>query len=319
MIDSDDICGILAPIQVTGAMITALTAAGVALPEDPNPAWSAVAYAVGDRVYSASTHRVYEAAQAMTSGAPKDPTIAANRYNAAGQVTFWIEVGPTNKYAMFDGVVSTPTVGGTPLSVKLTPGYFNGFALFGLDADNIHVVVRAAPGGEIIYEYDEPLEGSAPADYYEYFFDPFKPQTQFIASGIPPYNGAEITLTLTKGSGQAKIGMFAIGDMRPIGAPLRGASVEPVDYSYVSTDAFGNTTFKKRRNATGMTISAKMDIEDANTVLDTVKELLGTPVVVVGSTAKMYEALTVFGLVSARQQYDDFNEPVINITVKGLI
>jgi len=316
MIESDDICSVLAPVEITAAMIAASS-----LPlEDPNPAWSAASnYAVGAMVYKASTHRVYEAAQAMTSAAPKDPELPANQFNAAGEVTYWIDAGPTNQFAMFDGEVNTQTVGDSPFTVTLRPGYFNGFALFGLDADAIDIVVKDSPGGSTIHSYSGPLEGSQPADYYEYFFDRFKPQTQFIATGIDPYNDAEITLTLTKGSGQAKIGMFAIGDMRPLGAPLSGASVEPVDYSYVVTDSFGRTKTKKRHNATGMVISAKMDIEDANTVLNTVKELLGTPVVVVGSTAEMYEALTVFGLMSARQQYIDYGQPVINITVKGTI
>lgn len=318
MIESDDICSVLAPIEITAAMITATSLAA----EDPNPAWSsASAYAVGDRVYKASTHRVYEAAQAMTAGAgAKDPELPANQYNAAGVITYWIDADPTNKFAAFDPEVNTQSVGtGTTLSYTIKPGYFNGFALFGLDADSMVATVKDATGGNVIYSFSGPLEGSAPADYYEYFFDPFRPQTQFIATGIDPYNGAEITLTLTKLSGGPKIGMFAIGDMRPLGAPLRGASVEPIDYSRVITDSFGRTRTKKGHNATGLVISCKLSIEDANTVLDTVKELLGIPVVVVGSTAAMYEALTVFGLMSARQQYDDFGEPVINITVKGTI
>lgn len=318
MIESDDICSVLAPVGITSAMITATSLAA----EDPNPAWSsASAYAVGDRVYKASTHRVYEAAQAMTAGAgAKDPEIPANQYNAAGVITYWIDADPTNKFALFDGEVNTPTIGtGTTLSYTLKPGYFNGFAMFGLDADSMVVTVKDSTGGTVIYSFSGPLEGSAPADYYEYFFDRFKPQTQFIATGIDPYNGAELSFTLTKAAGGAKIGMLAIGDMRPLGAPLRGASVEPVDYSRVITDSFGRTKTKKGHNATGLVISAKMSIEDANTVLDTVKELLGIPVVVVGSTAAMYEALTVFGLMSGRQQYDDFGEPVLNITVRGTI
>lgn len=315
MIDSDDICSVLAPIAITSAMITASSLSM----EDPNPTWSsATTYTATQRVYLASTHRVYEAT-GMAGNTNKDPSVPANQFDAAGAATFWIDAGPTNKFAMFDSVVSTQTSGTSPLSYTLTPGYFNGFALFGLDADSMTVTVKDHPGGTVIYSHSGPLEGSAPADYYEYFFDRFKPQTQFIATGIDPYNTAEITLTLTKASGPAKVGMFAIGDMRPLGAPLRGASVEPLDFSYISTDAFGNTKVTKRNNATGLVISAKMGIEDANTTLDTVKELLGVPVVVVGSTALMYEALTVFGLMSARQQYDDFGEPVINITVKGII
>lgn len=314
MIDSDDICSILAPVPITAAMITSSS-----LPvEDPNPAWSSVpTYGIGDRVYVASAHRVYESAKAGNTN--KDPTVPANQFDAAGAITWWIDAGPTNQYAMFDGMVSTQSEGPSPFSITLTPGYFNGFALFGLDAEHLHVVVKDSPGGTVIYEYDAALEDSAPSDYYEHFFDRFKPQTQFIATGIDPYNAAEITLTLTRGSGNVKVGMFAVGDMRPIGAPQRGASVEPIDYSFVSTDAFGNTTVRKRNNATGLVISVKMDIEDASSVLDTIKELLGIPVVVVGSTADMYEALTVFGLVSARQQYDDFGMPVVNITVKGII
>lgn len=321
MIESDDYCSILVPIAVTPAMITSMTANGVALAEDTTAAWSsATAYAIGDRAHSTSTHRVYEAAKAMTSGGgAKDPTLPANQYDAAGVVTFWIDVKPTNKYALFDGMVSTQTVAATPLVVTLTPGFFNGFALFGLDAETVSVVVKDAPGGAIIYSYSGPLEGSAPSDYYEYFFDPFRPQTQFLTTGIVPYNTAEITLTLSRGSGNVKIGMYALGDLRSLGVPLRGVSVEPIDYSYVSTDAFGNTVVKKRNNATGLSISAKMEIADANLVLDNVKTVLGAPVVVVGSAVQMYEALTVFGLVSARQQYDDFGYPVINITVKGLV
>lgn len=318
MIDSDDICSVLAPIAITASMITSATAGGAALPEDPNPAWSSTGTYTSNQVaYVASTHRIYQSAKDGNLG--NDPTLPANQFDAAGTVTWWIDAGPTNLFAMFDSLVSSQSTGASPFTITLTPGYLNGFALFGLDADDLTVTVKDAPGGNLLYSYDAPLEGSAPSDYYEYFFDRFKPQTQFIASGIDPYNNAEITLTLTKGSGLAKIGMFAIGDMRPIGAPLRGASVEPVDYSSITTDVFGNTTVIKRNNATGLVISCKMDIEDADSVLDTVKELLGVPVVVVGSSATMYEALTVFGLMSARQQYDDYGEPTINITVKGTI
>lgn len=322
MIESDDICSILAPITITPTLITTMAANGTAVPEDPTSPWSSSeSYAIGDRRHVVSTHRVYEAAKNMTAGSgAKDPTVPANQFDAAGSISYWIDAGPTNKFAMFDGVVSTQTSVASPLVLTLKPGYFNGLALFGIDADTINLVVKDQPGGTVIYSHSGPLEGSAPADYYEYCFDPFKPQTKFIATGIDPYYSAEVTLTLTKGGGQpVKLGMFAIGDLRPIGAPLRGASVEPVDYSYISTDAFGTTTVKKRNNATGMQISAKMEIEDANSVLDTIQQVLGVPVVVVGSSATMYEAMTVFGLVSARQQYDDYGMPTINITVKGLI
>lgn len=322
MIEADDICSVLSPVPVTASMIKSTNIAV----EDPSPQWAVgTTYTVGQRVYLTSTHRVYEAT-GKAGNVGKDPSLPANQYDAAGVATYWLDAGPTNLYAMFFNNASTRTISVAAqttnpgsITITLQPGYFNAISLLKLDGDNLSIVVKDAPGGNVIYNYNGALEGSAPADYYEYFFDRFAPQTRFNAYDIPPYNNAEITLTITKVSGDAKIGLFAIGDLRPLGAPLRGASVEPQDFSRRSADAFGNATLVKRGNATDLSISAKMSIEDANTVLDTVKELLGTPVVVVGSRAVMYEALTTFGTISGKLVYDDYGEPVLNLTVLGLI
>lgn len=317
----DDLVSILVPVDVvnTAGVLQSVTSNGTALAEDPNPVWAGgTTYTIGQRVHSATTHRVYESLKDGNTG--KDPTIVANRTTAAGVGTWWLDVGPTNRTAMFDGLVSSQTQAAGPLVVTLRPGASNGFALFGIDADSYSYTVRSSPGGPIIAsEPTTPLEGSMPPDYYEYFFDRFKPLTQLIRDGVDPYSASEITLTLNKASGTAKLGMFAIGDMRPIGIPQRDASIEPIDYSYVKTDAYGNTEVKKRANATGMSISAVMEKEDAGAALQTVKDVLGTPCVVVGSSAPMYEWMTVFGLVSGRMSATPYPYATINITVRGLI
>lgn len=320
--DDDDVCSILVPVDVTNTagVLSSVTAGGVALPEDTNPAWaSGTTYTAGQRVHLVSTHRVYEATGA-SGNSNKDPSLQANQYNAAGIATFWIDIGPTNKFAMFDGLINSQTAANSPLVITMTPGAFNGFALFGIDADSFSVTVKDAPGGNVIYsESTTPLEGSMPGDYYEYFFDRFKPMTQFIRSGIEPYGSSEITLTLNKGSGQIKLGMFAIGDLRPIGIPQRDAKVEPQDFSYIKQDAFGNATIKKRPNATNMSISAVMGREEASTVLDTVQEVLGIPVVVVGSEAMFYEWMLAFGPISASMSPNPYPYVTISISVRGFI
>lgn len=317
----DDVCSILVPVDViNGAgVLSSVTAGGVALAEDTNPAWaSGTTYAAGARVHLVSTHKVYESAQSGNVG--KDPSLPANQYNASGVATWWIEVGPTNRTAMFDGQVTSQTSAASPLVVTLRPGAFNGFALFGIDADSYSVTVKDAPGGNVIYsEPTTALEGSMPGDYYEYFFDRFKPLRQFIRNGIDPYGSSEITLTLTRTTGNVQLGMFAIGDLRPIGIPQRDAKVEPQDFSYIKQDAFGNATIKKRPNATSMSISAVMDKEEAGTVLETVKELLGTPVVVVGSEAMFYEWMLAFGPISASMSPNPYPYVTISINVRGFI
>ena len=67
-----------------------------------------------------------------------------------------------------------------------------------------------------------------------------------------------------------------------------------------------------------MTITTKMDREEAGAVLDSIKEVLGVPVVVVGSQAQFYEWMTVFGLVSARMSPAEFPYTTLIMTVRGM-
>lgn len=315
----EDACSILVPADVINSpgMLASVTANGVELPEDPSPAWSAgQTYAAGARVYSSSTHRIYESAQNGNLG--KDPTLPVNQFSASGAFTWWIDIGPTNKYAAFDGLINSQTSGASPLKIVLAPGAFTGFALFGLDADSFSIEVRELADGPLIYsDQSVTLEASQPEDYYEYFFEGFKPLRQVIRTGIDPYASAVVTLTLVKGSGDVKLGMFAIGDLRPVGVPQRDATVEPQDFSYFRQDAFGNSVVKKRPSATGMRIRTVMDKDDAGVVLDTIKDVLGRPVVVVGSQASKYEWLTVFGLISGSMTPVPFPYATLDISVRG--
>lgn len=314
-----DACSILVPADIVGApgMLRSVTAGGFELPEDSIPAWDGTMnYGIGARVHLANTHRVYESAQATNLG--KDPSSVLNQFNASGAATFWIDIGPTNKYAAFDGLINSQTTGQSPLTFVVSPGAFTGMALFGIDADSYSLEIRESSGGPAYFsQHGIPLEASQPEDYYEYFFEAFKPLTQIIKTGIEPYSGAEVTLTLMKGSGTAKLGMLALGDLRPVGIPQRDARVEPQDFSYFRQDVFGNSVVKKRPSATGMTIKTVMDKDDAGVVLDTVKEVLGTPVVVVGSKASKYEWMTVFGLISGSMTPGPYPYATLDITVRG--
>lgn len=318
--EDTDACSILVPVDLLGTAgaIQSITSNGVDLAEDTNPLWaSGPSYAADAIVYKGN--RVY-ASTGKAGNTNKDPALPINQFNPDGTANFWVDIGPTNRSAMFDGLINSQTSAASPLRITLTPGAFNGFALLGIDADTYEVVVKDAPGGNVIYS--EPvtaLEGSMPGDYYEYFFDRFKPLTQFIRSGIEPYGSAEIVLTLRKATGDVKLGMFAIGDFKPVGIPQRDATVSPGTFTYFKQDAYGNATIRKRPNATSMTLSCVLDIEEANSVKATIDEISATPVVVAGSEAAMYEWMTVFGLVTADITPVPYPYCTIKLSVKGFI
>lgn len=300
---------VLAPIPVEDAMLTSSTA-----PESDYPAWSnTTSYAVGDFCISVVTHRVY---QCMAANTGKDPTDINNQ---DGAIVYWLDYGPTNRWAMFDGEVNTQTTVLSPLTVVLEVGSFTAFYLAGLDASAIDVVIKNAPGGNVIYSYSGQLEGSQPADYDEYFFDLFKPQTDFLVSGIEQYTSGELTLTLSSPSGSVKCGVLAVGDLRALGQTQYGAKAKPKTFSYIKTDEFGRTSIKRRKAAKDMTATAFLDLSEANTVTDLIQSLLDVPAVWIGSDLPEYGFLRVFGLGSGEIAADGPTYCQLSLTVQGLI
>lgn len=110
---------LIRPTTLTDAMLNSSTAA-----ENDYAVWSSsTAYAVGSRVILTSTHRKYEALAASTG------------VNPASDPTKWLDLGPTNRWAMFDARVGTATTRAGSLQVVLAPGAADGLALIDIEAE----------------------------------------------------------------------------------------------------------------------------------------------------------------------------------------
>jgi len=294
---------VLVPIEVTD---TVLKSSSVA--EDPTPAWVAGTYAIGYQCHLVSTHRVYERTVATASAvAPNlDPT-------------GWKDLHATNRWAMFDQAMDTVTRANNTLTVVLQPGYHNALAILGIEGGSLlHVVERDAPGGNIVREYSDNLEESQPADWWEYYFMPFKPRTGVLVADIEPFYNAEVTVTLS-GQGVVGIAMLAVGDLRPLGDTTFDSEAIPVDYSYVDIDAYGNNTILKGKTAKDLAVTVEFDAREANRVTDTVHELLGRPCLWVSNRRDQYRYLWSFGLGSGKVRPKDAKTCVLPLQVKGLI
>jgi len=302
---------VLRPNEITTAMRKSTTAVEATAPyASGNP------YAVGARCRSDVTHRIYESKKANNVG--NDPTLPAN---LAGSTPWWQDVGPTNDWAMFDTDVSTQTVAPSPLTVVVEPGFFSSAQFFGLDADFITVTVRDKAGGAVVKTVTHELEGSAPADYDEYFWDDFEPEYSFAVGGIEQYYMAEITVTLTRtGGGTVKCGAMIVGDELVLGKTLGQPKVKPRTFSYVSTDKFGVTSITRRKAVTDMDVTALMDVSEANVVLAAIQNLLDVPCAWKASDSVYYAGLRCFGLGSADITYDvGDGKCQISLNVQGVI
>lgn len=303
----------LVPTTVTDSVLDSST---VAEPAASETEWVlAGIYAIGDKRIRTATHRVYECVLGHTgrTTAPEDDT------------AYWVDAGPTLRWAMFDTQVSTQTTATTSMTVVLRPGFANAVAFFGLDAASLQLTVKDAPGGTTVFSQTYDLT-DPPLDWWDWAFGTIKPLTKLVVSGLTPYPDAEITIVLSSSTGvTVKCGMCTVGDYRNLldgadwGGTQYGVSAEPVDYSYIKTDEFGNTTIVRRRNATDLRFEVVMPRTQADLALTTLQSILATPVAVVLTTASGFSGLTAFGLVSGSMTYDNFTTASYRGTVKGLV
>ncbi len=304
------------PITITSAMIAAGTS--IAEPAAGETAWvSGATYSLGAEVIRATTHRRYVAKQDHTGRSQLPEQDGA----------YWTDVGPTQRWAPFDQYVSTGASSTTSLTYVLRPGYVNAMSLYGLVGTSISITLKDEPGGTTIYSQSGPLFDD-PAGWYEYLFIPPSPITKLSRSNLPIRPDAELTITVSAASGQpVGTGMIVlgdlvdlVGDLSEFGGTEYGAQAEPVTFSHIKTDEFGETTIVRRSAATSMTAKIVLPAKNADDALRLIQDVLDVPVAWIAlPNNPKYKGLNVFGLGSARVAYENFSIARIDLTVKGMI
>lgn len=205
-------------------------------------------YALGDIVQVAATHLVYES------------LVAGNLGNAVTDTTKWQEVGPTNKWAMFDVLRNTQSTAPEGITVVITPGErIDSIALVGVDAQTVTITMTDAGGGTTYYTHTEDMTTRDVAGWYDYFFTPFEIKPTLVLFDLPPYSGAKLTVELTRTGGQVSCGGIVIGSNQYIGDVLHDGESDALNFSTVTRDEFGTATLVQRRSIPKVNVTAVVD------------------------------------------------------------
>lgn len=294
---------IIAPIYITDGMLDSHTVA-----EDEYPTYSgATTYALDDLVIYG--HRVYESQQGSNTGNQPD----------VDDGSYWLDVGPTNAWAMFDDKVHTATSDTVDIVVEITPGEIvNAVALLGLAGDSVTVTLDDPVEGEV-YTRTEPLVSfDGILDWYSYFFADFGTTQDLVFLDLPSYRDATITVTIATSTANAQCAVLVIGKQLRIGDTVYGSDLGILDFSRKDVDEFGNIDIEQRN----FSKTGDFDIQLWRSEISTVQKRLvfyrATPVVWVGVRGE--EVTIIYGF------YRDFSlvlaGPRIcvgNIEVEGLI
>jgi hypothetical protein len=301
---------VLAPIKITSAMVTASVVA------EPDAAWGEVAwlatdsFSIGQERIRATTHRVYTSlATGIDAGLPESTPLR------------WKDTRPTNKFAAFDNYRSTKIRYAGTLTQTVNPGVITDMALFGLEGDALHMVVKNATSGTVYFDQIFSLSLYLSGDLeWSFWFDTPRQQDGLRIMGLYPQDAqVELSLTASLDTGLAGIGIWALGSFNDIGDPSFGFKAKWVDYSYIDIDAAGEAVIVKGLAAKDLAGTCVMPSAAATAVCDVVGLLLGVPCAWVVSPLVGYDYLSAFGLGSAEITAENEGEATAALNVKGLI
>lgn len=285
---------VIKSVVTTDAILTSSN-----IPEDEYPAWvSGTSYTALDKVIY--EHKIYE--RIVTGAGTTTPDLdQAN----------WLDSGYTNRYRMFDNIISSVSSRTGGIEFTLTPNQvINGIALLNVNASTVRVVMNDPIEG-IVYDRTKELRSSSNViDYYSYFFAPLINLGDLdtaIFLDLPNKPTATITVYVSSGVGLVEVGEVVYGVQSVVGRTNYGTAIGITSYSRKDTDEFGKVTVIKRKNSK----YADYDIDIDNTNLAFVQRLFqdidSVPCVFIGNPEM--EELIVYGF------YKDFKATISFPTV----
>jgi len=275
---------IIKPITVTDSVLTSTNIA-----ENDYAEWdSATTYAIGDKVISTTTHRIYESV--IGSNLNNDPT--------TDDGTNWLNIGATNRWKAFDKYISDPVTNTTSIQYTLTPpngSIPSAVALLNLKGISANVTVTDSVDGEVYNTDIDLLDNRNIVDWYTYFFEEQVQREEALFLDIPPYIGAVVSVTVQEEVGQtAELGQLVFGFLSDVGLTVYGTSIGIEDYSIKDRDDFGNAIIVERNFSQTVDFDVQFETQNARKIQKTLSALRATPVVYLGSTDVSYGTL-VYG------------------------
>lgn len=238
-----------------------------------------------------ATYRIYKSAQ------------AGNLNHALSESAWWIDIGPTNTYAMFDASSATETI--APGSFDTTfgvQGMVDTIGLLNVDAVSVWIIVwDGGVTGNLIASRIVSLEtGGVSGGWHEYFFEAPVRRRDIVLSDLPPCWNPTIRIVVNNGLASAcSVGSVVTGKATDIGNAECGASIGITDYSRKDRDEFGTFSIVERACARKGSFTLLIAGDRVDEIYRTLSAYRATPALYVGSDS--YAATVIYGF------FRDFN------------
>lgn len=311
-----------ATVSVTDSTVrtvyTSLQNGNAGHPPETSPDWwsltgatyanygAGITYNLGDVVIVPEIHRQYESLQGSNTGHPlTDPA-------------WWLDLGVTNRWRMFDTSVSTQTANPDAIRVGITAdGRADSVALLNVNGATARITMTDAFEG-VIYDETYPLvSDSGIQDWYAYFFEPIERISDLVITDMPPYADALVEISIEEEGQMVLCGVCVVGLSKEIGMTAMGANIGIQDYSVKQQDGFGDFTVVERAFSKRANFQVLVDGAFVDPLLRLLAAYRAAPIVYVGDAG--YASTVVFGFYKDFQieiAYPDYS--LCTLEIEGL-
>jgi hypothetical protein len=289
--------------------------ASASVAENDYAAWeAATSYLIGAMVIRTETHRIYKCVVAgVDSTTPEDSVVSVTPR--------WVDMGPTNRWAMLDGIISTQTISATTIEYVFNiSDIIDSVCLFGLVGSSITIKAEVDELGDMVevYNMTKSLDSSYISDWYQYFTTPFYPIKEAFFTDLPMLSEMVITVTIV-GTYNVRCGLITFGTMTDLGSTQYRAKFGMTDHSIKTTDEFGNAIYVKRNKSKRLEIPLQINNFDLNTFWNFMDSIDG-PCVWLGSDDDRYVVLSTYGFFKDFDVDIEFPEvSYCTLQIEGLI
>jgi hypothetical protein len=268
------------------------------------PAWNAATvYAIGDKVARATSHHSYQRrTNGATAGAPESDT------------TNWLDIGPTNRHAMFDGSYQSITQNAHTIEHQVIPGDFvDTCVVLNAHAASINLQVEGTA-----YDRTATMCSRDVENWWDFWYEPFAYRENYAFFGLPMGLTRKSVLTIDNTGSLAQCGEVIWGLSKQLGGSMFGARSWLLDYSVKVTDEFGNTTAEEGPYALGMSVDVVVKAGFVDELRRTLRPFRAKRAVYIAA-GNLFESLMTYGFFESLEVvHENSKEATCNFRIQGV-
>lgn len=279
---------VIPPVKITDVNFIS---SNIPEPSSSEVSWNAATnYSLGAVVIRTTTHRKYECQVAgVDAGLPES---TPDR---------WLDVGPTNRWAMFDQNRSIQSTNLNSIVVEVTPNKrINSVGLLGIEADTARIEMYDSLNNLVYDSGDKSVNSRNTLTWTDYFFGEFAYLPSLLLLDLPPYASARIKITLTNTGDTVKCSGVVLGSKVILGKTQYNAKSDCLNFSKIERDEFGNSLLIPRRTIPKTQQTLYTDKSLVNVARKVREQLNAVPALWSGldeeNTHDYFEAILIFGV-----------------------